>query len=209
MPFTVFNSHLIFIWTCTSKRGGQKVLAIKMHTNCLILNVPFIADFAVRAFLKITFLQGGNCFIYNLFWPLDTQTMQYLYKNNLFFVQSPSQTTNWKPKRDCFYLFFFFCMLEKPKRKCQMFQKRVAIVSQTCVLSIIGVYRMKKHIWTIFRASVQNGAANLDERKKAKSLGFYSNWKTFYRLFFGVLDHLYRIFQLCEWPSFFHTKGSN
>ncbi len=108
MPFTVFNSHLIFIWTCTSKRGGQKVLAIKMHTNCLILNVPFFADFAVRAFLKITFLQGGNCFIYNLFWPLDTQTMQYLYKNNLFFVQSPSQTTNWKPKRDCFYLFFLF-----------------------------------------------------------------------------------------------------
>lgn len=46
-------------------------------------------------------------------------------------------------------------------------------------------------------------------KKKAKSLGFYSNWRTFYRLFFGVLDHLYLIFQLCEWPSFFSIlKGA-
>ncbi len=108
MPFTVFNSHLIFIWTCTSKRGGQKVLAIKMHTNCLILNVPFFADFAVRAFLKITFLQGGNYFIYNLFWPLDTQTMQYYIKTTSFLFNHRAKQPIENQKEIVFIYFYFY-----------------------------------------------------------------------------------------------------
>ena len=42
---------------------------------------------------------------------MDTHiTVQYLYDNNSFLAKPSSQKTKFKTKKDCFYLFFFFCM---------------------------------------------------------------------------------------------------